>query len=98
MTMLPVAPRLDGYTGNDERRRRRAAQHNAMAQRVADHINDRCANDPSEIQQYSYALIAHELRLTEGQVRAAVPYGDHNRITFHIGEDERRKLASYKRG
>ena len=91
-----MAPRLDGYTGNDERRRRRAAQQNAMAQRVADHINSRCANDPREIQQYSYALIAHELRLTEEQIRAAVSCGSHNRITFHIGDDDRQKLAPYK--
>jgi hypothetical protein len=96
--MLPVTPRLDGYSGKDQRRRQKAAEHNEMAQRVADHINALVANNPKETQQYMYWVIAHDLGLTEDQVRAVVAYGGHNGITFKVTEEDRRALARYKRG
>lgn len=97
MTDLPLQPRLDDYRGSKENLRRKVAEHNAMAQRVVDHLNTLIANDPRDLQQYIYADIAHDLRLSTDEVQSAVMYGGHNGITVGVTEEDRQALARFKR-
>jgi hypothetical protein len=97
MSKLPVMPHLKVYRGSKENLRRKAAQHNAIAQRVADHINALVANNPREIQQYMFATIARDLGLKTDQVRSAIYDGGYNGITFGVREAEREALVRYKR-
>jgi ATP-dependent protease ClpP protease subunit len=53
MSRLAVTPQFKVYRGSKERLRKKAIEHNAMAQRVADHVNKLAANNPDEIQQYT---------------------------------------------
>jgi hypothetical protein len=97
MTKLPLQPRLDGYRGSDRKKQLKASEHNAMARRVVDHLNNQIANDPDERQQYLYYEIARELELTVEQVESAVMYGGHNGITVGIDEEGRQQLARYRK-
>ncbi|WOH68668.1 hypothetical protein [Bradyrhizobium sp. BWA-3-5] len=96
MTKLPLEPRLDSYRGSKENLQRKAAEHNAMARRVVDHLNTLIANDPADMQQYLYHEIARDLGLTVEDVASVVMYGGHNGITVGVSEDGRRALAPYK--
>jgi hypothetical protein len=97
MSRLPVTPKFKLYRGSKEKLRRQAAAHNAMAQRVADHVNTLAANNPDEVQQYLFATIADDLGLTTDQVRSAISTGGHNGITFGVRDAERAALANCKR-
>lgn len=96
MPLLPLTPDFKVYRGSKENLRRKATEYNAIAQRVADHVNTLVANNPDEIQQYMFASIARDLRLTIDQVRSAIPDGGYNGITFSVLEAERQALARYK--
>ncbi|TCU75308.1 hypothetical protein EDE08_103528 [Bradyrhizobium sp. R2.2-H] len=94
---LPLQPRLSDYRGSDPKKRRKADEHNAMAQRVVDHINTLIANDQAAMQQYLWYSVARDLKLTVEQVESAVMYGGHNGITVGVSEEGRRALAAYKK-
>lgn len=96
MSQLPIRPRLKTYRAAKENLRRRTAEYNAMAMRVTDHLNREIANDPGEIQQYSFALLAIDLRLTTDQVRSAISNGGYNGITVGVTPQDREAMARYK--
>ena len=96
MPQLPVQPRFKSYLGSKENLRRKAAEHNAMAQRVADYVNSLAANNPNEIQQYTFSTIARDLGFTTDQVRSAIGDGGYNGITFGVRKAEREALAAIK--
>ena len=93
---LPLTPRLKQYSGNDPEKRRKAAERNAMAQRVVDHLNRLIAANPSETQSYAWAFVARDLKLTAEQVESSVAYGGNNGITIKIGPEDRPGLDRYK--
>ncbi|WP_145984257.1 hypothetical protein [Bradyrhizobium nitroreducens] len=97
LMQLPLQPRLDGYRGADPRKRREASEHNAMAQRIVDHLNTLIANDPDPMQQYHWYEIARDLGLSPEDVESAVMYGGHNGITVDVTDENRRAVAGYKR-
>ncbi|MEZ2201885.1 hypothetical protein AAE027_07555 [Bradyrhizobium japonicum] len=94
---LPLQPRLMDYRGADPKKQRKVAEHNAMAQRVADHLNTLIANDPAPMQQYLWHGIARDLGLTTDKVESAVMYGGHNGITIGVTDEGRRAVARYKK-
>jgi hypothetical protein len=71
MPFPPITPRYNTYRESKENLRRKAAEHNAMANRVVEYLNTLIANDPSETQQYLYFTIARDLRPTD-EVRSAI--------------------------
>lgn len=94
---LPLQPRLKDYRGADPKKRRKVAEHNAMAQRVVDHLNTLIANDLEPMQQYLWYDVACDLGLTADDVESAVMYGGHNGITVDVTEENRRAVARYKK-
>lgn len=96
MPQVPIQPRLKSYRGANEATRRQVAKYNAMAIRVADHINRQIANDPSEHQQYLFGFVAIDLGLTKEQVRSAIEDGGFNGITLAIHAMDRLALEPYK--
>lgn len=92
MSVIPVRPQLKDYNGRNEARRRKVDEFNAMAQRVVDHVNILIANNPNEIQEYNFHLIAIDLGLSAEDVQSAIMYGGHNGITLGVGAEERRAL------
>lgn len=94
---LPLQPRLSDYRGSDPKKRRKADEHNAMAQRVVDHLNALIANDPAPMQQYFWHGIARDLGLTADDVESAVMHGGHNGITIGVTEDGRQAVARYNK-
>ncbi len=97
MPLLPLKPKLKRYSGSQARLRQKAGEHNAMANRVADHLNTLVLNNPAEVQQYKWADVARDLGLTPDEVHSAIVGAGHNGIALVVTEDERRALASYKR-
>jgi hypothetical protein len=95
MFSLPVKPRRDSYCGSNAQRRRRAADFNDMAAKIANHVNAEIAKNPEEIQQYLFAMIANDLGLSENQVRSAIPSTGFNGATFRVSKEDRQALASY---
>lgn len=89
MTHFPLQPRLESYRGSKENLRRKAAEHNAMARRVVDHLNTLIANDPRDRQLYIYDSIARDLGLSADEVQSAVMYGGHNGITVGVTDEDR---------
>lgn len=96
MTDLPLRPHLKQYRGSKENLRRKNTEYNAMAHKVAAHVNRLIANNPNEMQQYMFASIAHDLGFTTDQVRAAISDGGYNGITIGVKEADRGELAQYK--
>ena len=96
MSRLPLQPNLKSYRGSTENLRRKIDAYNVMAQTVVDHINSLIANDPTEVQQYSFASIALDLRLTADQVRSAISGSEGGGISFRVSEADRQALARYK--
>lgn len=94
---LPLQPRLKDYRGADPKKRRKIAEHNAMAQRVVDHINSLIANDPDPLQQFHWYEVARDLNLSAEDVESSVMYGGHNGITVDVTEENRRAVARYKK-
>ena len=97
LAMLPLQPRLDGYRGAAPQKRRKADEHNAMAQRVVDHLNSLIASNPAPMQQYLWCEVARDLDLTAEDVELAVRYGGHSGITVEVTEQGRRAVARYKK-
>jgi hypothetical protein len=95
--MVPVVPHFKHYRGGKENIRQKTEQFNAMAQRVADHLNTLIANNPDEIQQYLFYSIARDLHLTVDDVRSAISDGGYNGITVGVREEYRRDLVRYKK-
>jgi|GEM_PF-2408242 len=98
MANIPLTPHLKNYRGSKEALRRKTAAFNAMAHRVADHVNTLMANNPSEIQQYHFYEIAHDLGLSVDDVRSAISDGGYNGITLGVRDEGRQALACFKRG
>lgn len=94
MSMVPVVPHFRRYRGSNESIRRKTAQFNEIAQRIADHVNAQITNDPREIQQYLFGMIAIELGVDVELVREAISNGGYNGITLRIAEEGRAALAS----
>jgi hypothetical protein len=66
-----------------------------VAKRVCDYVNRLCANDPNEVQFYSYGDIANDLRLTFDEVAHAIRFGGGTAITLKVDEAGRRALAEW---
>ena len=101
MVRPPLYPRINRYSGKDLTKRRKAIEHNAMAERVVDHLNRLIANDPAETQGYIWGFVAHDLKLTLDQVTSAVVDGGSNGITLEVRPEDRaglRALQKLKRG
>ncbi|KYK44902.1 hypothetical protein A1D31_11840 [Bradyrhizobium liaoningense] len=94
---LPLQPRLKDYRGADPKKRRKVADHNAVAQRVVEHLNTLIANDQAAMQEYLWHEVARDLGLAVEDVEAAVMHGGHNGITVGVTEEERRAIARYKK-
>ena len=80
--MVPLTP--NPYRGSDLKQRRKAAEHNALAERVVAHLNKRIADDPDEDQSYNYGFVAKDLGLTAEQIRLSrgsrrSPWDNHSR-------------------
>lgn len=97
MSIFPLRAHQKVYRGAKEKLRREAAEVNAKRHRITEYVNSLAANDPREIQQYSFASIARELGVTDDDVRGAIGDGGYNGITFGVRDAEREALASYKR-
>lgn len=96
MPELPVTPRFKRYRGARLNLQRKAAEESRVAQRIADYVNAKIANDPNEVQQIIFGYVAIELGVTAEQVRAALP-GGFNGWTFRVDENDRRGLERYKK-
>lgn len=96
MPNLPIQPRLKRYRGSKENLRRKTANYNAAAHKVADHVNRLIANNPSDVQQYMFASVAHDLGFTVDDVRSAISDGGYNGRTFWVTEEDRKELEPYK--
>jgi hypothetical protein len=94
--MIPIQPHFMSYEGANPRRCQDAARRNKTAQRVADYVNRKLANDPSEIQQFMFGFIAADVGIDVDDVRAAISNGGHNGITLRITEAGRFALAQYR--
>ena len=97
MSRPPLTPNLKSYRGSKPNLTRKNHDYNAMATRVAHHVNVLVADNPNETQQYMFARIAAELGLTTDQVRSAISDGGWNGITVFVTQDDRQELARYKR-
>jgi|SRR5947209_5025833 len=97
MTTFPIRAHRKSYRGSKADLQRMAADYNAKANRVAEHLNTLAANNPAEIQQYMFADLARDLGFTTEEVRSAISDGGYNGITLGVREEGRRALASYKR-
>jgi len=95
MPYLPLEPNLKRYRGGNQNLQLRNAQANALAQRIADHVNRLIACDPHEMQQYFFAQIALDLGCTTEAVRSAISDGGYNGITLRVSKDDRCALARY---
>ncbi|WP_454619351.1 hypothetical protein [Bradyrhizobium cenepequi] len=92
---LPLRPKLKNYAGSNEARRRKIAEYNRTAHKVADHVNRLIANNPDEIQQYFFASLALDLGFNVDDVRSAISDGGYNGRTLRVTEDDRKELARY---
>jgi hypothetical protein len=96
MPGLPVTPYFKRYRGAKLNLQRKAAEESRAAQRIADYVNARIANDPDEVQQIIFAFVAIEVGVTTEQVRRALP-GGFNGWTFRVDENDRKALERYKK-
>jgi hypothetical protein len=96
MPGLPIQPYFKRYRGAKPNLQRKAVEEIRTAQRIADYVNAKIANDPEEIQQISFALVAIELGVTTEQVRRALP-GGFNGWTLRVDANDRKALERYKR-
>ncbi|MBZ9925017.1 hypothetical protein [Mesorhizobium sp. BR1-1-4] len=98
MPILPLVPHVSRYRGGKRDLQLKNAQANALAQRVAEHVNKLIADDPRELQQYFFANIARDLGVSVEVVRGAISDGGHNGITIRIDAEDRIALARYRHG
>jgi hypothetical protein len=95
MPTLPLRPHLKSYREGKANLQLKAAEENALAQRIADHVNRLIARDPHEIQQYFFAQIALDLGCTTEAVRSAIPAGGNNGITLRVSDEDRHTVANW---
>lgn len=96
MAAIPLSPKLKYYRGGKESIRRKTAEFNAKARRIADHVNRLMADNPREIQQYMFASIARDLGFTTDEVRNAISDGGYNGITLGVRGQDREALERYR--
>jgi predicted transcriptional regulator of viral defense system len=94
MADLPVQPRLTHYRGGKETLRRKAAEANELAWKIANYVNRLIANNPAENQQIIFATVAIDLNVDTEDVRNALP-GGHNGWTFQVNAQNRKDLERY---
>ncbi len=95
MSQIPLQPRLDAYNGSDERKSRKAREHNDLAKQVVAHLHRSLARLPNGTHQFLWADIADETEIPVDRVREMVRFGGHNGITIAISDDERSHLSRY---
>lgn len=95
MSQLPLQPKVDGYSGSDVRKLRKAREHNELARNVVDYLHRKLAHLPNGVHQFLWADIAHEMELSTDQVRSTVRYEGHNGITIKVIEDHRTFLNRF---
>lgn len=95
MAFLPISPKLDSYRGGDARKKRRRDEWNALANRIADHLNRRIATDPAERQQYLFHEIAGRVGCAVDDVRRAIGDGGWNGITIGVTDRDREMLRPF---
>ena len=95
MPALPIKPRSRHYRGSNPALARKAADHQLIASRIAEHLNRLIANNQSEVQQYSWAEIANALSVSISEVRASVWIGGNNGVTLRVTPELRQELACY---
>jgi hypothetical protein len=96
MPGLPVTPHFKRYRGAKPNLQRKAAEELRAAQRIADYVNAKIANDPDEVQRIIFGFVAIQLGVTTEQVRRALP-GGFNGWTFRVDESDRKGLERYKK-
>lgn len=87
MATLPLVPQIKRYRGAKPEKHRKVAEGHAVAQHICDHVNALIANNPAEIQQYTFGYIAADLRLTKEEVRDAISDGGSNGIIQTVCPD-----------
>jgi hypothetical protein len=95
MVHLPLTARFTDYRGSKDNLRRKATENAVTARRIADHVNGLIANNPDDVQQYFFASIAHDLGVSDEDVRSAISDGGYNGMTLRVTEYDRRELARY---
>ncbi len=95
MPILPISPRLTRYSGSKPELMRKSLSGQAIAIKIAEHVNTLVANNSAEIQQYIFADIASDLDVTTEQVRSAISDGGYNGITLRVRDEDRAKLKRY---
>jgi hypothetical protein len=96
MALAPIVPYFKQYRGRKEDVRRKVDCFNATAQRIADYVNKLIANDPHELQVYSFGMIAIDLGVSVDVVHEAISDGGCNGITVRVTEEDRRSIAHLK--
>jgi hypothetical protein len=97
MAELPLRANQKSYLGKDRHRRSQVQFHNQRAQKIVDYINTLIANNLSSNQQYIWMSIAYDFGCDTREVREAVAYGGNNGITISVTEDDRQRMAYYKK-
>lgn len=96
MARLPLQARLKNITGSTVRARRKIIDHNAMAERVVEHIHRLIARNPEREQQYFWADIARQSSLSADEVGRAVMYGSHHGIRIVVVDEDQAFLSRYE--
>jgi hypothetical protein len=96
-SIFPLQGRCRGKypIGSNERVRRKWTERSEVASRIVKHLNTLVANNPAEVQQYSFFRIANALGVTVKEVKAALDprLGGDNGVTFGVREKDRIALA-----
>lgn len=92
MTEVPLRGRGYRYSGRDEDKRRATAAKNRAVAEITRHANRLLADNPRELQQLSFHLIATELGYELETVRHAIGDGGANGLTVRITEEQRKEL------
>lgn len=93
--MLPFQPKLRRYTGAGPEARRKVDRHNDIAMRAIEWIEDHVYR--SGPQQFNFRDIAGGIDAPIEVVRAALPQGNANGVTFWLTEDALAKIQAIVR-
>ena len=88
MKTYPISVSWDPYRGRDERKLRKRAEYNRVANRVETYLNAKLAAEPEGIYQYLSHSIARDLREDYDLVQRVVFSIDcgHNGVTIVKGD------------